>query len=139
MNEIRADRKNKGKTRYDLIPSHLLESTANVFEFGSQKYERWNWLKGMPLSELIGCLKRHLAAMERGIDFDDETGESHAGHMIANLLMWEHYRITMPEMDDRPKALFDKGKHGIEKQESLDRNQEKGQQTVDSGEGHLWP
>lgn len=96
-------RYNDGKVRYDLIPTHLLESTANVLEYGANKYAPWNWAKGMQYSVVLGCIKRHLAAIERGEDLDPETGERHAGHMMCNLLFLEHYMNAFPEMDDRPK------------------------------------
>lgn len=101
---------NDGKVRYDLIPTHLLESTANVLEYGANKYAPYNWAKGMPFSVVIGCLKRHLAAIERGEDIDAETGQRHTGHLMCNLLFLEHYMNEYPEMDDRPKEWFGKGK-----------------------------
>ena len=99
-------RYNKGKVRYDLIPTHLLESTANVFEYGAKKYAAWNWIKGMKYSVVIGCLKRHLAAIERGEDYDSESGQRHLGHMMCNLLMLEQY-MNMCERDPELKASLD--------------------------------
>lgn len=99
-------RYNSGKVPYELIPTHLLESTARVFGLGAKKYARWNWAKGMPWSVVIGCLKRHLAAIERGEDIDPESGEPHLGHLMCNALMLEHYRQTYKEGDDRPTEWF---------------------------------
>lgn len=96
-------RYNSGKVRYELIPTHLLESTARVLDYGTMKYAEWNWAKGMDYSVPIGCMKRHLAAIERGEDIDPESGERHIGHVIANALMLEHYMNVYPQMDDRPK------------------------------------
>ena len=95
-----------GKVRYELIPTHLLESTANVFAYGANKYAAWNWTKGMPWSKVIGCMKRHLAAIERGEDIDAESGLPHIGHLMCNALMLEHYRTMYPEGDDRPTKWF---------------------------------
>lgn len=97
---------NDGKVPYELIPTHLLESTARVLGFGASKYAPWNWAKGMPFSVVIGCLKRHLAAIERGEDLDPETGFRHTGHLMCNLLFLEHYMNQYPELDDRPKEWF---------------------------------
>lgn len=99
-------RYNANKVRYELIPTHLLESTARVFEHGARKYSEWNWTKGMPWSVLIGCIKRHLAAIERGEDIDPESGERHVGHLMCNALMLEHYMNLYPEGDDRPTRWF---------------------------------
>lgn len=105
-------RYNSGKTRYDLVPLHLLRSTAKVLEMGEKKYHRWNWADGMPFSVVIGCIKRHLAAIEQGEDLDPESGERHVGHIMCNMLFLEHY-MNMIEMgvegadklDDRPEIF----------------------------------
>ena len=101
-------RYNQGKIRYELIPIPLLESTANVFEYGATKYGPYNWMAGMKYSTVIGCLKRHLAAIEIGEDIDPESGQPHIGHLICNALMLGHYRKFYPEGDDRPTKWFHK-------------------------------
>lgn len=97
---------NQDKVPYELIPLHLLETTARVFGYGAKKYAAWNWAKGMPFSVVIGCLKRHLAAIERGEDIDPESGLPHIGHLMCNALMLQHYMDSYPEGDDRPKKWF---------------------------------
>lgn len=97
-----------GKVPYELIPTHLLESTALVFGYGAKKYAAWNWAKGMPWTKVIGCMKRHLAAIERGEDIDPESGLPHIGHLMCNALMLEHYMSTYKEGDDRPTKWFAK-------------------------------
>lgn len=115
---------NDGKVRYELIPTHLLESTARVLEFGANKYAPWNWAKGMPWSVVIGCLKRHLAAIERGEDFDPETGLRHTGHIGANLIFLEHYMNEFPELDDRPKEWFSSSTGKADEQGWVNKNKE---------------
>lgn len=95
-----------GKIPHELIPTHLLNSTAAVFGYGANKYAAWNWTKGMPWSKPIGCMKRHLAAIERGEDIDPESGLPHIGHLICNALMLEHYYSCYREGDDRPAKWF---------------------------------
>lgn len=110
-------RYNDGKIRYELIPTHLLESTAHVFAHGAKKYAEWNWAKGMDWSVVIGCMKRHIAAIERGEDYDDGpkgSGQRHVGHVICNALMLEHYMNDYPEMDDRPKWFNNKKDMNVE-------------------------
>ena len=100
-------RYNSGKTRFDLIPLTSLKSCANVFEFGAKKYAPWNWAKGMPWSVPYACMLRHLEAWYRGEDIDPESGESHLGHVMCNLVMLIHYEEFYREGDDRPpKYLF---------------------------------
>jgi hypothetical protein len=95
-----------GKVPYELVPTHLLESTALVFGYGAQKYAAWNWAKGMPWTKVIACMKRHLAAIERGEDIDPESGLPHIGHLMCNALMLEHYMKHYKEGDDRPTKHF---------------------------------
>lgn len=100
-------RNNAGKTRYDLIPTHLLKGAANVFEKGLKEYPRNNWMKGMYYTTLIASMKRHLAAIEQGIDFDDKTGERHVSHLLCNCLIFEQTMNSFgSELDDRPTELF---------------------------------
>ena len=105
-------RYNSGKVRYELIPTHLLADTAKVLEFGARKYHEWNWCDGLSYSSVIGCLKRHIAAIERGEDIDPESGFRHTGHAICNLLFLEHFmnmKNSSQEwaaLDDRPAAYF---------------------------------
>lgn len=106
-------RLDSGKTRYELLPTHLLKSTADVLAYGASKYAAWNWAAAMPVSKLIGCLKRHVAEIERGDDIDEESGQRHVGHAICNLLFLEH-QLNMieqgvegaKELDDRPHKWF---------------------------------
>ena len=97
---------NGGKVRYELIPSHLLESTARVFEYGAKKYTDWNWAKGMPFTAVIGCMKRHIAEIERSSDYDSESNQRHIGHIICNALMLEHY-MNMIEKNPDLKEMLD--------------------------------
>lgn len=96
---------NAGKPALDMVPLHLLEGAARVFQKATQKpvnpYPKWNWAKGMPWSVPLGCLKRHLAAFERGEDRDTETGELHIDHIMCNLLMLKHYQTAFAQGDDR--------------------------------------
>lgn len=100
---------NAGKVPFHMVPLHLLEGAARVFQKATQRpinpYPKWNWAKGMSWSVPIDCIKRHLAKIERGEDVDEETGELHISHLICNALMLEHYYQTYREGDDRP-TLF---------------------------------
>ena len=103
-------RANWNKTRLDLIPLHLLDNCADVFEYGINKYAEWNWAKGMAWNIPYQCLLRHLSAWYRGEDNDPESGKSHLGHAMANLIMLEHYSQSYKEGDNRPKSYFEKEK-----------------------------
>lgn len=80
------------------------EACCRVLTYGTKKYAAWNWAKGMPWSVPLGCAVRHLLAMHRGEDTDPESGEPHAGHVMANLLMLMTFTRTYPEGNDLPPA-----------------------------------
>jgi hypothetical protein len=80
---------------------------VQVFEYGMHKYAAWNWAKGMAWSIPLGCVLRHLESIivhKQFLDF--ESGLPHAGHVLCNLIMLQHYRDHYPEGDDRPVNVF---------------------------------
>jgi hypothetical protein len=91
-----------GKLPYHLLPPELLESIAEVLDFGAKKYAPRNWELGMSWSRVFSALMRHMWAWFRGEDKDPETGFSHLAHAaccIAFLLTYEKRNIGE---DDRP-------------------------------------
>lgn len=73
-----------------------------MFAVGIGKYLRGSWLRGMPYSQAIDAIRRHVAAIERGEDRDPETGELHAYHAACNLMFLAHYQEQgMTHLDDR--------------------------------------
>ena len=76
---------------------------AYVLEFGAQKYERDNWQKGSPVTQLLDCLMRHIAELQDGKDIDEESGQLIVGHIQANAMFIGHTVLNHPELDDRVK------------------------------------
>ena len=77
---------------------------ARVFDYGKRKYAEWNWAKGMSWSVPIACAARHLyygMIPDYGAR-DPESGLTHRGHVICNLVMLLTYSSTFLEGDDRP-------------------------------------
>lgn len=97
-----------GGTKYDngkppigLIPNDSLVALAEVLEFGSKKYDRWNWSKGFKWSRLVDATYRHLGAWKEGEDRDPESGLSHLSHAACCLIfLITHERRKLGE-DDR--------------------------------------
>lgn len=79
---------------------------VRVLEFGAQKYAEWNWAKGMSWQAIIGCALRHAKAVLDGEVLDAESGQSHLGHYLCNLVFLDHYVRMYKEGDDRPPAEF---------------------------------
>lgn len=79
-------RYNKNKPQYSLLDLIALEPGTRVLEFGAKKYARDNWKKGMPVSQILDSLLRHLAALRSGELIDPESGLSHIGHIQCNAM-----------------------------------------------------
>jgi hypothetical protein len=88
------------------------EECAAVFSYGRSKYAAWNWAKGMPWSAVIASAARHLLAMLRGEEKDAESGLSHRGHFLCNVVMLLSYLDSYPAGDDRPEAKLFASKVG---------------------------
>lgn len=96
-----AKRFNTGKLRYDLLEPFAMEQLVKVFTKGAEKYEDWNWTKGMPWNKMLASLKRHIAAFENGEDFDPELGTYHMANAAWNALGLVSYYKLCPEKDNR--------------------------------------
>jgi hypothetical protein len=81
---------------------------AKVLAIGAKKYAPWNWAKGMPWAATIACAGRHaLKVLELEEQHDDETGETHYGHFLCNLVFLRTFVDTFPEGNDLPDpSLF---------------------------------
>jgi uncharacterized HAD superfamily protein len=102
------------KVRMDLLPAGAIHELAKVLTFGARKYAPHNWMKGMAWSRVIGPLKRHLSAIERGEDYDPETGLLHAAHIMCNAAFLTEYYKIFPQGDDRPTHILQKPRIGID-------------------------
>lgn len=79
------------------------DDCAHVFEYGMKKYKAWNWAKGMAWSIPIACIGRHYLKIKQGEDIDQESGFSHIGHIMCNIVMLIWYVNNYKEGDDRFK------------------------------------
>lgn len=101
------------------------QEAARVFDYGRRKYAEWNWAKGMKWSAPLACAARHILAMLDEGDTDLESGLSHRGHAICNVVMLLTYEFTFPEGDDRPAA----GLLWIEPQPKIDFERKRAEDT----------
>lgn len=128
MSENKGLRHDQGKLRYDLTEPHAIEEIVKIFTAGSMKYAPRNWEKGMSWSKVIACAKRHLAAVEKGIDHDfdpdcegcknknctNHTGALHAAQAAWNMLALATYFRTYPQGDDRNHSYLNRPKIGLD-------------------------
>lgn len=112
-------RYNAGKLRYDLVPAYAQEQYVKVLTRGAQKYADRNWEAGMKWSNVLSSMKRHLAAIEQGEDYDPETGELHSAHVMCNAAFLTEYYKIYPQGDDRPHAYLHQPRVGLDIDEVL--------------------
>jgi len=99
---MKAERFNESKPKLSILleASHALNGATRVLEYGTKKYARANWKKGLPVTEISDSLLRHLMAYTNGEDLDEESGLPHVDHVLVNALFlaeMAHYK----EWDDR--------------------------------------
>ena len=101
---ITADRFNEGKMAWELVDFESLEPLVEVLMFGATKYSKDNWKKGQAITELLGSLFRHIIAFQKGEDLDEESGKSHIGHAMCNLMFIQYVLDNHKHFDDRKKG-----------------------------------
>lgn len=95
---------NKNKPKLSLVPHSLKQHCALALEYGTQKYAKGNWRKGLSWSDTLDSLERHLDAFKEGEDLDPESGLHHLAHMAANVAFLCEFINTRKEFDDREKV-----------------------------------
>lgn len=101
-------RYNKGKAPLSMImeAKEALAGCAGVLEFGASKYNRGNWHKGLPHTEVCDSMLRHISSYLSGENVDAESGKPHVDHILTNALFLAQGFRTHPELDDRSKELI---------------------------------
>lgn len=86
-----------GKGDMASIPWESILRLSVHYEHGAEKYERWNFRKGIPVSSFIDSACRHLAKYQCGLD--DEDHLSAAAFNVLGAMLMEN---IAPEMQDLP-------------------------------------
>jgi len=95
----------EGKLPLDLISPWLLHGTAKVLQFGAEKYDAYNWAKGILFSRVFSAMQRHLWEYWHGEINDEETGLPHLWHASCCLMFLIHYEANPQlygEFNDKP-------------------------------------
>lgn len=101
---IEGTKYDQNKVPYDLLSSEFLEGVAQVLAYGANKYEPWNWAKGIKYSRVFSAMMRHLWAFWRGETNDPESGLHHLWHAGCCLMFLAHYQdypTRYMDFDDR--------------------------------------
>lgn len=81
-----------GKLDWTLLPVEAIEDVVKVLEFGAQKYGRSNWTKVEDgHRRYLAAAYRHLVAIQKGEQFDPESGLPHAAHAVCCLLFLGYF------------------------------------------------
>lgn len=95
---------NKGKVDLALLSPLALIEEAWTLSAGKVKYEAHNWRKGIPYSELLSALMRHLLLFLAGEDNDDESNTTHLANIrFCTGCLIEFHKIGRTDLDDRHK------------------------------------
>lgn len=94
----------KGRKQAQLgaIDPAALGVVAEVAGYGTEKYDRYNFLKGYDWSLSYDALQRHLLAFWGGQDNDPESGLPHLGHAAWHCLALIAFTQRHVGTDDRP-------------------------------------
>jgi hypothetical protein len=99
-NPKEAGRFSAGKPQWSQVDFDSIEPMVRVLEYGAKKYNKGNWKKGMPVSEVCECLLRHTFALLKGEINDKESGLPHIGHVQCNAMFIAYILREHPEFDD---------------------------------------
>lgn len=94
----------KGQKRAQLgalDPTALLR-VAEAAGYGTEKYARYNYMRGYDWSLSFDAMQRHLLQFWAGENYDDESGLLHLAHAGWHCLALIHFMTFHPDFDDRP-------------------------------------
>lgn len=96
-------RHNSGKLRWRNFPMFLMRGLIQVGQMGEVKYNTYNFMKGLPVSDTLDSLMRHLDAIQDPLqpDLDTESNLSHLYHVAWNALVAAWMIENRPDLDDR--------------------------------------
>jgi len=96
----------KGKKPGQLgaIDPESLLALARVAGGGTEKYDRYNFLKGYDWSLSFDAMQRHVLAFWAGEDLDPESGEQHMAHVAWHALALVAFAQRGIGTDDRFKG-----------------------------------
>lgn len=87
----------EGKGDMMSIPPNALLRLSVQYELGAKKYDRFNYLKGIPCLSFMDSALRHLTKYNAGMDDED-----HLAAAVFNIMGMMEMEAIRPEMQDIP-------------------------------------
>lgn len=100
LRRIETIKHDQGKVNFSDIPQLALASTARVFNYGSKKYTKFNYIHGTSWLRYYDAAQRHMHSWMIGENID-ESGHNHIDHAIASLMMLRENMHMNRGTDDR--------------------------------------
>ena len=97
----------EGKGTPVLVPGDAIIDVAIHFEKGADHYGARNWEKGIPLSEILNSLERHLQQEKLGM-----TDEPHGRALVWNAIVYLATKLRI-ERGQLPSELDDLTEHRL--------------------------
>lgn len=103
------NRYNKDKLEWHNFPLFLVRPMIEVAHFGATKYDSFNFLKGLKVSNCQNSMMRHLDKFfdPTQPDYDEESGKHHLAHVAWNALVCLYMATQREGLDDRYKGVND--------------------------------
>lgn len=96
-NNLKSERFNIGKLRWDLVDWTSLEEALKVLEAGAIKYSPDDWKKGLHREEILESMQRHLIHLFNKQELDEDltklAGQDihHMGNIICNAIFYLYH------------------------------------------------
>lgn len=85
---------------YDLLPPVGVGEVCKVLSRKLEIYGKNKWKEGLPWTEVLSSLRKHLLAFESGQDYTEEN-MLHMAEVAADALILSEYYSIYPQGDDR--------------------------------------
>ena len=108
-----------GKPDPTYLSWNFISGIAEVREFGSRKYGRNNWLRGIGVTRNCAAALRHIFQFLWVSSNDPETGKCHLLHAACSLEQAYNDLLQHPHLDDRLKGVKERKERAYDKNEDF--------------------
>ena len=102
---LQALKETEGKLRYSLLVDEFIDEMVRVREFGADKYDDWDWMRGRPWTDYSDAARRHLRAWLDGETTADDSGLHHLAHAAVGMMFLFWLEARDRGIDNRPGPM----------------------------------